>query len=122
MVQQVCQGPLLANIGHAQYLVYEVRQVELVLPQNELRPKRPDTERHRQEKERLLQRLDKKHGTWNEHHARHRLLEALRGFSAYAETQQAELNRLKGLYNHVSKKQKRVRSSTLQTKSLPSLR
>jgi carnosine N-methyltransferase len=52
--------------------------------------------------------MDKKHGTWNEHHPRHRLLEALRGFSAYAETQQAELNRLKGLYSHVPKKQKAV--------------
>jgi hypothetical protein len=71
-------------------------------------PGKPDTERHLQEKKRLLQRLERKRGTWNEHHARHRLLEALRGFSAYAETQQVELNRLKGLYSHVSKKQKKV--------------
>ncbi|KAK4103155.1 N2227-domain-containing protein [Parathielavia hyrcaniae] len=52
--------------------------------------------------------MDKKHGTWNEHHPRHRLLEALRGFSAYAEVQQAEISRLKGLYSHVPKKQKKV--------------
>jgi hypothetical protein len=99
-----------ANDSQPQYLVYEVRQLEVVLADDagEHPPGKPDTERHLQEKEQLLQRLEKKHGTWNEHHARHRLLEALRGFSAYAETQKAELHRLKGLYSHVSKKQKKV--------------
>jgi carnosine N-methyltransferase len=71
-------------------------------------PGKPDTERHLQEKESLLQRIHRDHGTWNEHHPRYRLLEALRGFSAYADTQQAELNRLKGLYSHISRKQKKL--------------
>lgn len=53
--------------------------------------------------------MDRKHGKWNDHHPRRRLLEALRGFSSYAETQQAELNRLKSLYIHASKKQRAVR-------------
>lgn len=65
--------------------------------------------------------MDKKQGTWNEHHPRHRLLEALRGFSGYAEVQQTELNRLKGLYNHVSKKQKRV-CNVLSLGCLPQIR
>ncbi|KAK4035246.1 carnosine N-methyltransferase [Parachaetomium inaequale] len=99
-------GLVWVDASDPQYLVYEVRQVELALPENEHPLKRANAERHLKEKERLLQRLDRKHGTWNEHHAQHRLLEALRGFSAYAETQQAELNRLKGLYSHVPKKQK----------------
>ncbi|KAK4127162.1 N2227-domain-containing protein [Parathielavia appendiculata] len=89
-----------------QYLVYEVHQLEIVLAKDEAPPVKPDSERHRREKEQLLQIMDRKHGAWNEHHPRHRLLEALRGFSAYAETQQAELNRLKGLYSHVFKNQK----------------
>ncbi|KAK4148735.1 N2227-like protein-domain-containing protein [Chaetomidium leptoderma] len=101
-------GLVGVNASDPQYLVYEVRQLEVVLGQEEQLLGTPDTERHLKEKERLLQRLDKKQGTWNEHHPRHRLLEALRGFSAYAETQQTELDRLKGLYSHVSKKQKRL--------------
>ncbi|KAK3304854.1 N2227-like protein-domain-containing protein [Chaetomium strumarium] len=90
-----------------QYLVYQIRQMEVLAEDASLLAK-PDTERHLKEKEMLRQRLDKKQGVWNEHHPRHRLLEALRGFSAYAETQQTELNRLKGLYRHVSKQQKKV--------------
>lgn len=78
-------------------------------------PSKPHSVRHAKEKESLLQRLDKKHGAWNEHHARHRLLEALRGFSGYAETQQAELNRLKELYSHASKQQKKARPSSKET-------
>lgn len=93
---------------HTQYLVYEVRQFEAVLTEGEHPSHEPDSERHTREKERLLQRLETKHGNWNEHHARHRLLEALRGFAAYAENQLVELDRLKGLYSHVSRKQKKV--------------
>ncbi len=67
-----------------------------------------DTERHVQEKKRLLQRMSRKHGSWNEHHPRYRLLEALRGFSSYAQRQQQELTRLQNLLGHVSHKQRRI--------------
>ncbi|KAK4237253.1 carnosine N-methyltransferase [Achaetomium macrosporum] len=89
-----------------QYLVYQIRQMEVVLAEDTPLSANLHTERHVREKQMLLQRLDKKEGVRNEHHPRHRLLEALRGFLVYAETQQTELNRLKGLYSHVSKKQK----------------
>ncbi|EAQ89255.1 hypothetical protein CHGG_05874 [Chaetomium globosum CBS 148.51] len=91
---EIHSGLVGVDATNPQYLVYEVHEVEVVLAEND-RPSRPsDTQRQIEEKEKLLQRLSKNYGTWNEHHARHRLLEALRGFSAYADTQQAELNRV----------------------------
>ncbi|KAG7292165.1 hypothetical protein NEMBOFW57_002200 [Staphylotrichum longicolle] len=107
-VRDVASHPELAEVDASKYLVYEVRQLEVVLTEVEHSSYEPDSERHTTEKERLLQRLEKKHGNWNEHHARHRLLEALRGFAAYAENQLVELDRLKGLYSHVSRKQKKL--------------
>ncbi|KAK1477651.1 hypothetical protein CCUS01_16604 [Colletotrichum cuscutae] len=64
--------------------------------------------RHEQEKKNLLKRLSKSHGKWDTNHPRHRLLEALFGFSRYKARQMAELDRWKGLYKHVSKAQKAV--------------
>jgi hypothetical protein len=89
--------------------IFEVHQVVVTLPAED-KPARLETERHVREREQLLQRMSRKHGKWNEHHPRYRLLEALRGFSHYAQTQRTELDRLRGLYNHVSKKQKAVSS------------
>lgn len=103
--------------------MYQIRQMEVVLAEDASLSAKPDTERHLKEKQLLQQRLGKKQGVWNEHHPRHRLLEALRGFSAYAETQQTELNRLKGLHSHVSKQQKKVRAhSTISMASCIRLR
>ncbi|OLN87252.1 Carnosine N-methyltransferase 2 [Colletotrichum chlorophyti] len=62
--------------------------------------------RHEQEKKKLFKRLSKSHGKWDTNHPRHRLLEALFGFSRYKLRQMAEIDRWKGLYNHVSKTQK----------------
>ncbi|GAB1315871.1 Carnosine N-methyltransferase [Madurella fahalii] len=92
--------------------LFEVHQVVVTVEEAELA--NPETERHLREKERLLQRMSRKHGKWNEHHPRHRLLEALRGFSHYAQTNQQELDRLKGLYSHVSKKQKALLEREVQ--------
>lgn len=64
--------------------------------------------RHEQEKKNLMKRLSKSHGKWNTNHPRHRLMEALFGFSRYKARQMAELNRWKDLYTHVSKAQKKV--------------
>jgi hypothetical protein len=97
-----------AEYGQPQFLVYEIRQLEVVLAEDGHVSDASDTQRHLDEKKRLLEKMDKKHGTWNEHHPRYRLLEALRGFAAYAESQQAELDRLKGLYSYTSRKQKAV--------------
>lgn len=71
-------------------------------------PERPSP-RHEQEKKNLLKRMSKSHGKWDTNHPRHRLLEALFGFSRYKPRQMAELDRYKGLYKHVSKAQKAVR-------------
>lgn len=87
---------------------FEVHQILLTVTESTSLG-RPETEQHLRARQGLLQRMSRKHGTWNEHHPRYRLLEALRGYSAYAQTHEAELNRLKSLYGHVSKQQKAVR-------------
>ena len=63
---------------------------------------------HRDEKNRLLARLDKSSGSWNKHHPRYRLLQALHGFRRYKERNLAELDRWRGLYKHVSSAHKKV--------------
>lgn len=68
----------------------------------------PRTSRHVQEKTRLLDRLKRDEGTWNNHHPRHRLLDALYGYSRYYQRQKEELERLRGLYTKVNKKQHKV--------------
>jgi hypothetical protein len=67
-----------------------------------------DTPRHIAEKKRLLERMHRKHGTWNTNHPRWRLLDALWGYQAYQEQQGKEVTRLRGLYDRVSKEQKAV--------------
>ncbi|KAJ5018237.1 Carnosine N-methyltransferase [Colletotrichum sp. SAR 10_99] len=69
--------------------------------------------RHEQEKKNLMERLSKSHGKWDTNHPRHRLMEALFGFSRYKVRQMAELNRWKDLYTHVSKAQKKVLEKTI---------
>ena len=62
---------------------------------------------HEHEKKSLLRRLSKSHGKWDNNHPRHRLMDAILGFSRYKVGQMAELDRWKGLYKHVSKAQKK---------------
>lgn len=69
--------------------------------------------RHELEKKNLLRRLGKSHGKWDAKHPRHRLMDALFGFSHYKVGQMAELGRWKDLYSHASKAQKKVRLSPL---------
>lgn len=69
---------------------------------------RPKSSRHVQEKTKLLDRLRRDRGTWSSNHPRHRLLDALHGYSRYYQRQDEELKRLKGLYSKVSKKQRTV--------------
>jgi len=64
--------------------------------------------RHRREKLQLLKRMDKKSGRWGTSHPRYRLLEALWAYTRYRERHMAELDRWRGLYKSVSKKQKKV--------------
>ncbi|KAK1672375.1 N2227-like protein-domain-containing protein [Colletotrichum godetiae] len=70
-------------------------------------PKRPSP-RHEREKKSLLKRMSKHHGKWDTNHPRHRLLEALFGFSRYKSRQMTELDRLRGLYKHVTKAQEKL--------------
>ncbi|KAJ6785486.1 hypothetical protein PWT90_01196 [Aphanocladium album] len=72
--------------------------------------------RHEAEKERLLQLLRRDHN-WSSTHPRHRLLDALFGFQSYYERQQAELERFRGLYKHVSKKHKTLLDLHIQYSS-----
>lgn len=69
-----------------------------------------ESKRHVEEKGRLLKRLNKSTGKWNNHHPRHRLLDAMHGFVRYYDRQNEEIERLKGLYKKVSKPQKKVRN------------
>jgi hypothetical protein len=67
-----------------------------------------DSPRHRQEKAHLMKRMNRKTGDWSTSHPRYRLMEALFGFSKYRERSIAELDRWRGLYKNVGKKQKKV--------------
>ena len=67
------------------------------------------TPRHTEEKERLLNRLDKSHGNYNVHHPRWRLLKTLWGFSKYRDFSKSEVKRWRDLYKNTSKQQKKVR-------------
>ncbi|TEA15498.1 Carnosine N-methyltransferase [Colletotrichum sidae] len=75
-------------------------------------PEKPSA-RHQQEKKSLLKRLSKSHGKWDTNHPRHRLMEALFGFSRYKVRQMAELDRYKGLYKHATSAQKKVLEKTI---------
>ncbi|KAH7161735.1 N2227-like protein-domain-containing protein [Dactylonectria macrodidyma] len=81
----------------------EVHEVIVTVEQVSSAPTNP---RHIQEKARLLETLARPKGTLPSNHPRHRLLDALHGFTKYQERQKAELDRLKGLYKRVSKAQK----------------
>ncbi|KAK0619035.1 N2227-like protein-domain-containing protein [Immersiella caudata] len=102
------------NPPHPQQ-VYRIQQTVFTLTENNM--SQTPTARHVTEKKSLLQRLARTQGRWNEHHPRHRLLEALRGFSSYGENNLAELNRLKDLYRHASKQQKALLESTINYSS-----
>ncbi|KAL7626452.1 hypothetical protein AAE478_003224 [Parahypoxylon ruwenzoriense] len=66
----------------------------------------PDTQRHREEKEQLLKRLNKSHGTYNVHHPRWRLLKTIYSFRRYRDTHKAEVKRWRNLHKQVSNKQR----------------
>ncbi len=68
----------------------------------------PVTLRHLKEKERLLGRLAKSHGSYDINHPRFRLLKALWGFSKYREFSRSEVKRWRDMYKHVSNQQKAV--------------
>lgn len=68
----------------------------------------PKTPRHVHEKTNLLDRLRRDKGSWSSNHPRHRLLDALYGFTKYQQRHKEELERLKGLYSKVTKQQHKV--------------
>ncbi|CAG7566342.1 unnamed protein product [Fusarium equiseti] len=74
----------------------------------------PNTPAHVEAKKKLDKSMARGWGNWNVHHPRHRLLDALYGYSRYYERQKAELDRLQGLYKHVSKAQKSLLEKSIQ--------
>lgn len=77
----------------------------------------PNTPRHVEAKKKLMSNMARDAGTWNKNHPRHRLLDALYGFSKYHERQKVELDRFEGFYKHVTKSQRAV-SQTLPGNSV----
>lgn len=73
----------------------------------------PNTPRHAEAKKKLMGNMARDAGTWNKNHPRHRLLDALYGYSKYHERQKAELDRFEGFYKHVTKAQRSVSQSLL---------
>ncbi|KAK8045552.1 hypothetical protein PG993_005576 [Apiospora rasikravindrae] len=69
--------------------------------------------RHRDEKERLLERIARDRGTWNENHPRWRLLKAIDGFRSYRDANKAEVDRWREAYRHVGKGQKKLLESAV---------
>ncbi|KAK1980071.1 N2227-like protein-domain-containing protein [Colletotrichum cereale] len=87
----------------------ELHEVTVTVEETQEKP----SPRHEQEKKSLLKRMSRLHGKWDTSHPRHRLLEALFGFSRYKARHMVELDRWKGLYKHVSKAQKAVVEKTI---------
>ncbi|TWU76117.1 hypothetical protein ED733_007857 [Metarhizium rileyi] len=92
--------------------IVEIRHVDVTLEQSF---HIAEASRHDIEKERLLSTIAKDYGTWSSNHPRHRLLDALHGFSKYYEQQRADIDRLRGLYKYASKFQKKARFSRYLT-------
>ena len=63
---------------------------------------------HNEERERLLQRIDRESGQWDDKLPRWKVLEALHGFDRYNDITGAEIGRFEGLYKHVPQKHKQV--------------
>ncbi|KAI8685282.1 hypothetical protein NCS55_00199100 [Fusarium keratoplasticum] len=74
----------------------------------------PNTPRHVEAKKKLMGNMARDAGTWNKNHPRHRLLDALYGFSKYHERQKVELDRFEGFYKHVTKAQRALLEKELQ--------
>ncbi|KAK7942463.1 carnosine N-methyltransferase [Apiospora aurea] len=72
--------------------------------------------RHKEEKERLLARIDPNRGAWNENHPRWRLLKAIDGFRSYRDANKAEVDRWRDAYRHVGKGQKKLLESAVNYK------
>ncbi|KAH7033567.1 N2227-like protein-domain-containing protein [Microdochium trichocladiopsis] len=72
--------------------------------------------RHKEEKDRLLQRLDRNHGRWNANHPRWRLLKTIDGFKSYARLNKAEVRRWREMYGHVPQVQKKMLEKTTNYK------
>lgn len=65
--------------------------------------------RHENEKAELLRRMSRAAGKWDSSHPRHRLLDALHGFSKYFDRNIDDVKRWRKLYKGVTRQQKKVR-------------
>ncbi|KAF5024862.1 hypothetical protein F66182_3101 [Fusarium sp. NRRL 66182] len=105
------KGPDLASVSNLPGSVEEIHQLVVTL---EHVSGEPSTSRHVEANKKLAQSLARDSGTWNVHHPRHRLLDALYGYSRYYERQKVDLDRVQGLYKHVSKAQKSLLEHQVQ--------
>jgi hypothetical protein len=77
-------------------------------PESTLLANRQPSSRHQAEIAHLNRRMLRENGVWGPSHPRYRLLDALFSYIRYEERNMAELERWRGLYRNVSKKQKQV--------------
>ncbi|ETN43496.1 uncharacterized protein HMPREF1541_02655 [Cyphellophora europaea CBS 101466] len=70
--------------------------------------------RHEQERERLLHRIRRETGKWDDKHPRWKILEALHGFARYRDLAGAEVDRFEDLYKHVPSKHKKILESAIK--------
>lgn len=92
-----------AKLNIKQVVVTHISTLTVLEPASE-----PNSTRNREEKERLLKRLQRNRGKWDSSHPRYRLLTALHGFFRYKEGNLAEVERWRGLYKRMPQRQRSV--------------
>lgn len=69
--------------------------------------------RHKDERDRLAQRLDRKTGKWTANHPRWRLLKAIDGFRGYTRLNREDVKKWREVYGHLPQGQRDVSLSVL---------
>lgn len=64
--------------------------------------------RHKEERDRLAQRLDRKTGKWTANHPRWRLLKAIDGFQSYTRLNREDVKKWREVYGHLPQGQRDV--------------
>ncbi|KAL2008233.1 hypothetical protein VTN00DRAFT_8215 [Thermoascus crustaceus] len=115
--QNVLQASSGDHPSIKQVVVTHISTLTVLEPASE-----PNSARHQEEKDRLLKRLQRNKGKWDSSHPRYRLLTALHGFYRYKERNLAEVERWRGLYKRMPKRQRSlIESSVKYTNKLNSV-
>lgn len=89
----------------------ELQRVESAFFETAYYPQWQDADsRYEDEHGRLLDRVGRNSAQWDNKHPRWKLLEALHGFDRYKDITVAEIDRFEGLYKHVPRNHKKVRT------------